>query len=83
MLLIDLGNPGIMHRTLHVQRLDAMLDRLDDAARDVPDLTLGMKDRTAAMTQVGVRPVQDEQIRKVRYRDPEVSARIVVSPSLG
>src|SRR3954452_25104916 len=80
--LVDLSNIAIMRLWRNVNGSDAVFDHLDEARGDVTALAFGLKDHAAAMRWTGIGTKHAEEIRKIGYRQAEISGWIVVCPDI-
>src|SRR5260370_29930240 len=80
--LVDLADVAIMRLLRNVDCRDAVLDHVDEAARDVAALAFRLEDHTAARRRAGIGAEHAEEIREARHRQAEIGGRGIVCPDI-
>jgi len=80
--LVDAAVVVVADLGSHLDGPDAALEHLDQHLRDVGDLALGVEDDAAAVAEVGVGAVDEEQVGEVGDGDAQVGVGVVVAPDL-
>jgi hypothetical protein len=79
-LLVYASIEFVVSRLLYLHGCVLTFKQLSEAKHCVVDLALGMKDGAAAMGQIGIWPIHDEEIREARNGYAKVSAGVIIAP---